>query len=277
MINNKNIIINQINEQKDSFYIKETIPFFKDSLPEYTLSFDASLNLYWSKFIQPLEIKSGSNNIIITKKGNSLVIDTSLSTIDVSLYIDYPIIVDNKFKDTEIYYKDGKIGLGILPRYTYLFDIPIPKNTTSTAFHIGDGSYGFSIGNGAAQGFIPQILGLGSDENDAGLYFLGKSGNNETSNIPLIIMDGRNNYNSALENRPIFGITSGDYLNYKFIIDQYGRIGIGKFPKTFKMEVNGTIKANNIVIDDDNIKDLITIVKHQGEQIKTLIEIIKKL
>ena len=141
-----------------------------------------------------------------------LSLDTSLN-----------IIVDNKFKDTIIYYSnDNRIGVGRFPLFTYKIDIAVPKNTMMTAFHIGDGSFGFSMGNGTTQGFIPEIIGIGSDENDTGLYFVGIAGNDIGSNVPLIIVDGRSYHNNPLKNRPIFGITSSNYNEYKLLVKQNG-------------------------------------------------------
>jgi len=266
----KNIVIQQIEVKNPSFFsFTETIPPYSINKPLYTLGKDQSLNLIWSKYESFPSIEEGYGISIENLKGK-LIINASLNEIE-------NIIRDFKLKGTEIYYKEGKIGIGVLPRFTYKFDIAIPINTLMTAFHLGDGSFGFSIGNGTSQGFVPQILGMGSDENDAGLYFLGKSGNNESSEVPLIIMDGRNNYNSALENRPIFGITSGDYNNYKFIIDQYGRVGIGKTPDTYKLEINGTVKADNFILGEYNIKELITIIKTQQDQLYLLEQRLKKL
>jgi hypothetical protein len=261
--NNQNIILNQIKFIDDnSFTFNEVIPFFKDSIPDYSLSLDFSLNLYWSKYIPPLEFEKG-NGIILTKKSNKLIIDVSLN-------LDTSILIDNKIKNTEIYYKDGKVGISTLPRFTYKFDIAVPSNKLTTAFHVGDGSYGFSMGNGTDSGFLPQILGIGSDENDAGLYLLGKSSNNLDSEVPLIIIDGRNSYNGKLEHRPILGITSGDYSNYKFIIDQFGRIGIGKIPEIYKLEVNGSISAENIYINQYNFKDIINTIQVLENKISEL-------
>jgi hypothetical protein len=139
-----------------------------------------------------------------------------------------------------------------------------------TAFHVGDGKYGFSMGNGTAQGFIPEIIGLGSDENDAGLYFIGKAGNNKASNIPLIVMDGRNASHQQLTNRPIFGVTNGTYDNYKFLIDQKGRVGIGKKPEIYKMEVEGSVEAHDFNIDGLSMKALIDVISDQQEEIDIL-------
>jgi len=159
------------------------------------------------------------------------------------------IIQDDKLLGTNIYYKDGNLGIGRAPLHTYKFDIAVPINTQMTAVHIGDGKYGFSLGNGTSQGFIPEILGMGADENDAGLYFIGRAGNNLSSNIPLIVIDGRNCVDEPLTNRPILGVTNSKYNEYKFIIDQNGLVGIGKIPKTNMLEVNGKIQAQDFILD----------------------------
>ena len=75
---------------------------------------------------------------------------------------------------------------------------------------------------------------MGSNEKDPGLYFLGKQSSPLKSNIPLIIIDGRQIDNSPLKNRPIFGISSGEYDNFKFLINHNGHIGVGKFPGIYK-------------------------------------------
>jgi len=139
-----------------------------------------------------------------------------------------------------MYFKNGQIGVGRYPLHNYKVDIGVPENTRMTAMHIGDGTYGFSLGNATDTGFLPQIIGIGSDENDAGLYFLGKTALDVSSNIPLIIFDGRNINNDPLVNRPIMGISSGSYTNYKFLIDCDGNI------KT------NNINANNVIILDSS-------------------------
>lgn len=247
----------------------EIVPEVRESKPKYLLSIDNEENIFWGKILDPPELKNGKG-ILIRKEGNGIVIDTSIN-------LEFDIIKNGRIRDTEIYYKEGKIGLGILPRLTYKFDISIPPNTLTTAFHVGDGSFGFSIGNGTSSGFLPQILGMGSDENDAGLYLLGKSGNDEESEIPLIVIDGRNNRNLPHESRPILGVTNGNYLNYNFIIDQYGRVGIGKKPDTFKLEVKGSIKADNFILGEYDMGELIKIIENQQKQINKLLEIAESL
>jgi hypothetical protein len=148
--------------------------------------------------------------------------DGSIRWLDIDLSLN--ILVNNQFLDTDIYYDKGRIGLGRLPLHNYKVDIAVPTNKLMTAFHIGDGSYGFSMGNGTTQGFVPEIIGIGSDENDAGLYFVGIAGNDTSSDIPLIILDGRNYLGQKLTNRPILGITSGNYNEYSLLIKSDGNV-----------------------------------------------------
>ena len=241
-----NILFHQINyiEGKQSFM--EIVPDCVDTIPANILSLDSSGNLIWTKLPPFPEIPEFPE------------------------ILDFEVVVDGKIKSTNIYYKDGRIGISRPPLHSYKFDIAVPENTLMTAFHVGDGKYGFSMGNGTSQGFIPEIIGMGSDENDAGLYFLGKTGNNEASNIPLIIFDGRNNQNKSLKNRPILGITSGDYKNYKLLLDQQGRLGIGTIPEIYKVEVGGSVKADDFIIDNLSLKALIDVIKEHQEEIDKL-------
>jgi len=172
------------------------------------------------------------------------------------------------------FYKDGRIGVGREPLYTYKFDIAVSENSITTAFHIGDGRFGFSMGNGTNDGFLPEIIGMGAGEEDAGLYLIGRAGNSLSSDIPLIIIDGRNSADEELKNRPILGITSADYRNYKLIIDHDGNIGIGKKPEIYKMEVNGGISAKDFIIRGISISDIIREHKKEIEQLKNKIEVL---
>jgi hypothetical protein len=171
-----------------------------------------------------------------------------------------------------LFYKDGKIGVGREPLYTYKFDIAVSENFLTTAFHVGDGRFGFSMGNGTNNGFLPEIIGMGASEEDAGLYFLGRAGNSLKSDVPLIIIDGRNSADEELKNRPILGITSADYRNYKLIIDQKGNIGIGKKPEIYKMEVEGKISARDFIINGISIEDIIQEYRDEIEQLKIKIK-----
>lgn len=238
-----NILLHQIaNEDgKTSFY--EVIPGFSSNDSEYLLSLDSSGNITWNTLPPFPEIPE---------------------------IPEFNVVVDDKIQSTNIYYKDGRVGISRPPLKNYKFDIAVPENTLMTAFHVGDGKYGFSMGNGTAQGFIPEIIGMGSDENDAGLYFIGKAGNNKASNIPLIVMDGRSASHGELTNRPIFGVTNGSYDTYKFLIDQSGRIGIGKKPRIYTMEVEGSVEAQDFIIDGLSMKTLIEVISDQQEEIDIL-------
>jgi len=223
MTQSKNILLNQL-VGKNKFSIQELIPSFSNNSNDTKfLTFGEDIN--WTSI-------KGSDDIILTRDSSGdLIIDTSLDV----------------FSDTEMYFSDGRIGVGRLPLHEYKVDIQVPVNTRMTALHIGDGISGFSLGNATNSGFLPQIIGIGSDRDDAGLYFLGKTIIDLSSNIPLIVFDGRDSNNNPLVNRPIMGISSGSYTDYKFLIDQTGNV-----------EISGNINANNISILDssNNIQDL---------------------
>lgn len=221
----KNILLNQIIPDGSSFKFKETVPSGVDFLDDQYLSRTSSGEFIWV-------------------------------TLDLSLNV----VVDHKIKDTNIYYKEGRIGIDRSPMHTYKFDLAVPKNTLMTAFHIGDGSYGFSMGNGTSQGFIPEIIGVGSDENDAGLYFVGISGNDQESNIPLILMDGRNMYGKELSKRPIFGVTSNNYQEYSLLVDNTGNLFI-----------DGTIHTSDIYLNTNSLLEIINDLQKQIEELKTKI------
>ena len=174
----------------------------------------------------------------------------------IELDISLNIIINNKFKDTNIFYSDdGRIGINRFPLHNYKIDIAVLKNTLMTALHIGDGSYGFSMGNGTVEGFIPEIIGLGSNENDAGLYFIGIAGNNKSSEIPLVIIDGRSVFNTSLKNRPIFGITSANYTDYKLLLTQEGDLKI----------------AGDIILKNKSLKSIINRLEQDILKLKTKI------
>jgi len=243
--NQNNLLFHSIN---DSSSFTEIIPpFLEDIFPENILSIDSSGKVAWVNFPSIMEIP------------------------------DFEVVVDGKIKSTNIYYENGRIGISRPPMHNYKFDVAVPVNTLMTAFHVGDGSYGFSMGNGTEQGFIPEIIGMGSDENDAGLYFLGRAGNGKQSDIPLIIFDGRNSVNSSLTNRPILGITSGDYSEYKLLVDHKGRVGIGKNPEIYRMEVNGAIQADDFIVDNLSVKALIGVIKDHQDEIDKLKNILYTL
>lgn len=222
MKNNGNIVLHQLQEDGSLFTIKEL-------LPEYTYS---------------------ENAAVLVKQG-----DTSIFWKELDLSIN--IVEGGHIKDTSIYYDKGRVGLGRSPLFSYNLDIAVPKNSTVTALHIGDGSYGFSLGNGTQQGFIPEIIGVGSDETDAGLYFIGIAGNDISSNTPLIIFDGRNRYSTKLNNRPILGITSGDYSDYCVTVDSDNNLN-----------VKGNIAASDIIINNTSLLSVIKDLQQQIEELK---------
>lgn len=255
MINqhNGNIIINRI----ASGTIKEAIPYMPNHDNLY-LTLNKDKELRWNQ-----DIKYSFN------EGLSVTNTNGLLCIDVS--IDNRVIINEKIKDTNIHYKNGRIGLGRAPMYSYMFDIGVPENSITTAFHIGDGKYGFSMGNGTSQGFIPEIIGMGSDENDAGLYLIGRAGNDISSNIPLIIIDGRNHIHKEVTNRPIFGITNSKYAEYDFLVNNKGQVGIGMAPQIYKLEVEGKIKALDFILDTSiSFSDLVEIIIEQKHEIDIL-------
>jgi len=220
----KNLLLNQINRSDNkNLFLKETIPLFDDNRDTVKqLSRDIEGNIFW------------------------MTLDFSLN-----------ILTNNKFKDTNIYYDNGSVGLGRSPLFNYKFDIAVPKNTIMTALHIGDGSFGFSMGNGTTVGFVPEIIGMGSDENDAGLYFVGIAGNNTPSNIPLIILDGRNTYNNKLTNRPILGVTSANYDKYNLLLDAKGNLII-----------NGNLTIKDVIIQNRSLINIIDKLEKEIEDLK---------
>jgi len=248
-INNKNIVLQQILIDKD-YKFHEVYPFFiEDSSIKKVLLLNENRDLIWMPYKDPSDI----NYITSINPGKNINIQNSNGTItiDCSLNLEfYMLDASGRIKNTELYYSPIQLGIGRQPIKNYKLDIAINSNETITALHVGDGSFGFSMGNGTSNGFIPEIIGIGSDKDDAGLYFVGVAGNDNASNIPLVIVDGRNSHNSYLQNRPIFGITSFDYQSYKLIVDQFGRVGIGKIPEIYKLEIEGTIISKDIKIVD---------------------------
>jgi len=223
---NNNILLNKISNSSLLEYIPPLI-----SKGVNILSFDT--NVIWSNLL-------GSNYI-------SVNYDTSSNII-----IDCSINLNDLLQGTEMYFSEGRIGLGRKPLHSYKFDISVSENTRTTALHIGDGIHGFSLGNATNSGFLPQIIGVGSDGNDAGLYFLGKTVMDSTSGIPVIVLDGRNLDDSPLFNRPILGITSGKYNEYIFIVNADGKVGVNKIPTDYEMEINGEILVHDIIIETLN-------------------------
>lgn len=218
-----NIILTQIIGTDSSYSFREIIPFSNEN-----------------KYPQTL-IKCDNENIL-------------WSPIDLSLNL----VVNDKVKDTNIYYNEERIGVGRFPLHNYKVDIAIPKNTLMTAFHVGDGSFGFSMGNGTTKGFIPEIIGVGSEKDDAGLYFVGIAGNDEPSDIPLIVMDGRNTFSTQLNNRPIFGVTSGNYNDYAMLIDCSNNVA-----------VKGNIKVSDVLIRNISLLKIIADLQQQLNELKT--------
>ena len=268
--NDKNILLNQICIDQSVYSFKEIIPSIDECLqPQCVLTLNKDGNVRWSSYIQEIEEGYG---ISLSRKDNKIQIDTSLN-------LNFSIFDENKrIKETNIFYDNGRLGLGRNPLYNYKFDIKIPKNTLMTAFHVGDGKYGFSMGNGTTQGFIPEIIGMGSDENDPGLYFLGRAGIDISSNIPLIVFDGRSSNDAPLANRPVFGIKSGMNSDYFMIVDQFGKVGIGKKPLEHNFEVNGTIKAEDVILDSSiSMKELINIIIEQKNEIDNLKKMLTEL
>lgn len=263
----RNIIIPQI-QFGESFYIREIKPrFTSDSSCTNVLSLNENRELIWIPYILNLKNSSTGYSILNNIEGNTAIFNDLRASGDIILRNEEgTIVIDSsisftegdKLKGTNLYCFDDRIGFGRKPLNQYKFDIGIPKDTLTTAFHVGDGSAGFSMGNGTSAGFIPQIIGMGIDENDAGLYFIGRAGNNITSSIPLVIIDGRNIINNSLTNRPIFGVTSGSYSDYKFLINYNGNTYI-----------DGKIYASDLVIDSE-ISSLKDTIKQLQEEIKKI-------
>lgn len=225
MENNGNIILNQIFPDGSSFKIKETFPLYAYSDAPQTLIKHGDASIYWAS------------------------IDLSLN-----------IIVNNKLVDTDIYYDNGRVGIGRFPLFNYKIDVQMPKDTLMTAFHIGDGSFGFSMGNGTNKGFVPEIIGIGSDENDTGLYLVGVAGNDVSSNIPLIILDGRNAFGERLINRPILGVTSGNYNEYLMLLDS-----------SENLNVKNNIITSNIIVNGLSLLKIIADLQEQINELQTKI------
>lgn len=228
---NKNILLKQVHVNDDNFTFKEHLPALSDGdFGVLTFSDD----IRWSS------IKSGDNINISYDASNNIII---------SAKIDIPKI--DAFKNTPLFFKENRMGIGREPLYHYIVDIATPIDTVSTALHIGDGINGFSFGNATSEGFLPQIIGLGADKDDAGLYFLGKSSSKLKSSTPVIIFDGRNKDDTILKERPILGISNGSYTDFEILVDAKGRMGIGKTPKKYKLEVEDSILVHDVLIDTD--------------------------
>jgi hypothetical protein len=71
------------------------------------------------------------------------------------------------------------------------------------------------------------------------------------------------------------GVTSGDYNNYKLVIDAEGNIGVGKIPRRYKMEVDGDIEALDLIIDGLSVRSLFDVIKEHQKEIDRLKRIIE--
>jgi hypothetical protein len=166
-------------------------------------------------------------------------------------------VPNSALSNNGLFPENGRLGIGRNPLFSYQVDIAVPKDTLMTALHIGDGSFGFSLGNGTSQGFVPEIIGVGSDNNDPGLYFLGIAGNNASSDIPLLVFDGRNVNKETLTNRPIFGVKSAN--DYYLLLDASGNLNL----------------KNDILLGDISLLNTINELKKEIEILKTKINEIK--
>lgn len=219
-----NFILSQINDNKLHSLHEYVPPIIQKGVN--ILSFDE--NIVWSDLI-------GRNNIQISyDSSKNVIVDCSI----------------NPFDGTDIHFSEGRIGFGRIPLFNYKIDISVPENTKTTALHIGDGKFGFSFGNATSMGFLPQIVGIGSDENDAGLYLLGKTLKEDNSLTPVIILDGRRSDDTPLQQRPILGISSGSYTNFDVTVYCDGKVNIKN-----ELEVEGDIIANDLIITtlDENL------------------------
>lgn len=186
---NKKFVFKRISDENP--YFPEEVIIHKDNLLSYpkTLVLDENDNLMW----QTIESKE----------------DSCYSIND----------------DGALYIKENRIGIGRYPLHKYKLDIALSENKVETGIHIGDGIYGFSMGNGSSNGFIPQIIGMSMKEDEPGLYFIGRTGdydNNIKSNVPIITFDCRNNINTNNINRPLFGIKLNGKKECEMLLDENG-------------------------------------------------------
>ena len=61
------------------------------------------------------------------------------------------------------------------------------------------------------------------------------------------------------------------------IVDHEGRLGLGKIPEIYIMEVQGSIQAEDLVLGDLSVKALIDVIKEHQEEIDKLKNIIESL
>lgn len=243
-----NILLHDIQTDGSTKKINEVVPTGSNSRPDALLG---RIDSSYCWFV-PNDIEA-STNISLEKKGNTIYISASFPETK------YSIFDGNNLKDTSVYYRDGRLGLNRIPLHSYLFDIGIERGRTTTAFHIGDGTRGFSMGNGAKDGFVPQIIGMGADEYDTGLYLLGRSGNDASSHVPLITMDARNVYDERVTNRPLFGITSSDYNSHHFLVKPNGDV-----------KITGVLEAKDVNVKGFKLTELLVLIKEQHERINIL-------
>jgi len=236
-----NIILHQI--VGAPYSIQEVKPTINDPSANSLLTLNNDKTIVWSRL-------EGVNGVNVTNNNGVICIDVSVDL----------------FKDTNIHYQDGRIGFGRSPMYSYRMDIAVSENSLVTAIHIGDGKFGFSLGNGTQNGFIPEMIGMGSDENDAGLYLIGRAGNSVGSIIPLIVLDGRSQTNGRILNRPILGVTNSNYTDYLFVIDHNGDVA-----------VNGVLFANNIVVGDVSLKEELEYCKREIDILNSTVNQLKIL
>ena len=282
-----------INPSDNKLYWKPynllNIPNAPKEIGNYNLNIDKFGNIDWikisplnsSNFITKKEFDNYTFNFIENIKSQKLEIivkDSEQISVSISSDDDNPNINYFKFNINTILNKNKFIGTNNLYYINDELYIKLDSNKTKNGLYIGDGEHGISFGNGTNKGFVPEILGHGSDDDDPGLYFISKIKDEKENNIPAIVIDAVDEYLNPIHNRPIFGITSGGIKSdYKFIIDSGGKIGINKIPEKYKLEVNGTISSNDLIINNNSISKLIDIVKEQQKQINELKNIILKI
>ena len=137
--NNNNILLNKLEVKGDKFSVREIVPSRgTGSGPDVLSMTEAGVS--WTSVV------GGESVTVSADASHNIVIDCSI----------------NPFRGTEMYFRGGRVGIGRYPLYEYKVDVGVPINTRTTALHIGDGRFGFSLGNATNEGFLPQIIGLGS-------------------------------------------------------------------------------------------------------------------